>query len=258
MKKRLVLLPMMIVALLLSFRSGAQTLSVKEELSKAMELAKQGQTEEASKICTDIMTAYPANRDAVQYWLMINMKRSPTGEQEAIGQLENLEKSHPGNAGIIFFKVFLQTEYGHLDDALANAEKLIAMQPDTALNWLMKGQILEGLNKPDDALAAYEKATVLGPENADAWQNKAGLLAKNNKFDEAIASYDKAVSLSPGQPVFIYNRGCVYCLKGDYAKALADLGKAVSMNPQFKSYAQKDEDYKNLWENEDFKKLTSQ
>jgi len=258
MKKRLVLLPIMIVALLLSFRSGAQTLSVKDELAKAMELAKQGQTEEASKICTGIMTAYPGNRDAVQYWLMINMKRSPTGEQEAIGQLDELEKSHPGNAGILFFKAFLQAEYEHLDEALANTEKLIAMQPDTALNWLMKGQILEGMNKSDEALVAYEKATVLGPDNADAWQNKAGLLAKTNKLDEAIASYDKAVDLAPGQPVFIYNRGCVYCRKGDNAKALADLEKAVSMNPQFKSYAQKDEDFKSLWDNEDFKKLTSQ
>jgi len=258
MKKRLVLLPIMIVALLLSFRSGAQTLSVKDELAKAMEPAKQGQTEEASKICTGIMTAYPGNRDAVQYWLMINMKRSPTGEQEAIGQLDELEKSHPGNAGILFFKAFLQAEYEHLDEALANTEKLIAMQPDTALNWLMKGQILEGMNKSDEALVAYEKATVLGPDNADAWQNKAGLLAKTNKLDEAIASYDKAVDLAPGQPVFIYNRGCVYCRKGDNAKALADLEKAVSMNPQFKSYAQKDEDFKSLWDNEDFKKLTSQ
>lgn len=258
MKKNLVLLPLIILAFALSYRSEAQTLSVKEELGKAMELAKQGQTEEASKICTDIMTAYPANRDAVQYWLMINMKRSPTGEQEAIGQLENLEKSYPGNAGIIFFKAFLQTEYGHLEEALANAEKLIIMQPDTAMNWILKGQILEGLNKPEEALNALDKATVLGPENADAWQIRAGLLAKAKKFDEAIASYDKAVSLAPGQPVFLYNRGCVYCLKGDNAKALADLEKAVSMNPQFKSHAQKDEDFKSLWNNEDFKKLTSQ
>lgn len=248
----------MIVALLPSFRSGAQTLSLKDQLAGAMELAKQGQTEAASKICTDIMTANPANRDAVQYWLMINMKRSPSGEEEAIGQLDELEKSHPGNTGIIFFKAFLQTEYGHLDEALVNSEKLISMQPDTALNWLLKGQILEGMNKNDEALAALEKSTSLDPESADAWQIKAGLLAKTNKFDEAIASYDKAVSLVPGQPVFIYNRGCVYCLKGDYAKALADLGKAISMNPQFKSYATKDEDFKSLWDNEDFKKLTSQ
>jgi len=258
MKKRFVLLQIMIMAFALSYRSEAQTSSIKEELTRAMELAKQGQTEEASKICTDIMTANPANRDAVQYWLMINMKRSPTGEQEAIGQLDELEKSHPGNAGIIFFKAFLQTEYGHLDEALANTEKLIAMQPDTALNWLMKGQILEGMNKPDEALTALEKATVLAPDNADAWQIKAGLLAKANKFDEAIASYDKAVDLAPGQPVFIYNRGCVYCRKGDNVKALADLGKAVSMNPEFKSYAQKDEDFKSLWDNEEFKKLTAQ
>jgi tetratricopeptide (TPR) repeat protein len=132
------------------------------------------------------------------------------------------------------------------------------LQPDDALIWLLKGQILEFMDKNDDALVAYEKATSLDSNNSDAWQNKAGLFAKTNKFDEAISSYNRAIELAPGQPVFIYNRGCVYCLKGDKANALADLGKAISMNPQFKSYAPTDEDFKSLWEDADFKKITSQ
>jgi tetratricopeptide (TPR) repeat protein len=256
--KKLALFLVPMVALFLSYRSEGQTPTVKDELAKAQTLAKQGNTEEASKIYTGIMGKYPNNREAVQDWLMINMKRSPTGEEEAIKQLEELEKSYPNNTGILFFKTFIQAEYKHSDEALANIEKLITIQPDTALNWLMKGQILESMNKNDEALNAYNKATRLDPKNSDAWQNQAGLLAKTNKLDEAILSYNKAIQLAPGQPVFIYNRGCAYCRKGDYANALADLGKAISMNPQFKSYATKDEDFKSLWDNEDFKKLTSQ
>jgi tetratricopeptide (TPR) repeat protein len=256
--KRLFFLLMPIMALGLSYRSEAQTSTVKEELAKAQALAKQGNTEESSKIYTGIMASFPDNREAVQGWLMINMKRSPTGEEEAIKQLEELEKLYPKNTAIIFFKAFLQTEYKHYDEALANVERLITIQPDTALNWLMKGQILESVNENDEALNAYNRSTVLDPKNSDAWQNQAGLLAKTNKLDEAILSYNRAIQLAPGQPVFIYNRGCVYCRKGDYANALADLGKAISMNPQFKSYATKDEDFKGLWDNEDFKKLTSQ
>jgi tetratricopeptide (TPR) repeat protein len=122
----------------------------------------------------------------------------------------------------------------------------------------MKGQILESLNRNEEALNAYNKAVILDPDNSDAWQNQAGALAKANKLDEAIESYNKAIQLAPNQPVFVYNRGCAYCSKGDYAKALADLEKAVTMNPQFKSFAKQDEDYKSLWENEEFKKLTSQ
>jgi tetratricopeptide (TPR) repeat protein len=141
---------------------------------------------------------------------------------------------------------------------LKNAERLTLLQPKDGLNWLMKGQILESMNRNDEALTAYEKATLLSPDNADAWQNKAGLLAKTNKFEEAIYAYTKAIELAPTQPVFVYNRGCAFCLKHDKANALADLGKAISMDPQFKSYATKDEDFKSLWNDEDFKKLTSQ
>jgi tetratricopeptide (TPR) repeat protein len=120
----------------------------------------------------------------------------------------------------------------------------------------MKGQILESMNKNDEALNAYNKATRLDPKNSDAWQNQAGLLAKTNKLDEAIYSYTRAIQLSPGVAVFIYDRGCAYCRKGDKANALADLKKAISMNPSFKGNAPKDEDFKSLWDDEDFKKLT--
>lgn len=254
--KRLVLFLVPVVAFFLSYRSEGQTPTVKDELAKAQSLAEQGNAIEASKVYTEIMGKYPDNREAVQGWLMINMKRSPTGEEDAIKQLEELEKSYPDNTAILFFKIFIQNEYKHYDDALANVERLITIQPDTALNWLMKGQILESVNKYEEALNAYNKATTLDPKNADSWQNLAGLLAKTNKFEEAILSYNRAIQLAPGQPVFIYNRGCAYCRNGDPANALADLGKAISMNPEFKSYATKDEDFKSLWDNEDFKKLT--
>jgi tetratricopeptide (TPR) repeat protein len=247
-----------VMAVCINYYMQGQTSTVKDDLGKAQNLAKEGKTDEASKVYLEIMGKYPNNRDAVQGWLIINMKRSPTGEEDAIKQLEELEKTYPENTGILFFKIFLQAEYNHLDEALKNSEKLTALQPDDGLNWLMKGQILESMNRNDEALPAYEKATSLSPDNADAWQNKAGLLAKTNKLDEAITSYTRAIELAPGQPVFLYNRGCAYCRKGDKANALADLGKAVSINPQFKSNAPKDEDFKSLWEDADFKKIISQ
>jgi tetratricopeptide (TPR) repeat protein len=247
-----------VIAVFIGYYVQGQTSAVKDDLNKAQSLAKQGNTAEASKVYLDIMGKFPENREAVQGWLIINMKRSPTGEEEAIMQLEELEKSYPKNAAIIFFKTFLQTEYRHFDEALKNADKLIKMQPNDAVNWLMKGQILESMNKNDEALIAYNKATSLDSNNSDAWQNKAGLLLKTNKFDEAIESYTKAVLLVPGQPVFLYNRVCAYCRKGDKANALADLSKAISVNPRFKTNASKDEDFKSLWDDPDFKKIISQ
>ncbi len=256
--KKLAFFLVPLAAIIISYRSYGQVPTVKDELAKAQALAKEGNTTEASAVYTDIMGKYPNNRDAVQGWLILNMKRSPTGEEEAIKQLEELEKTYTDNTGIMFFKAFIQAEYNHSDEALATIEKLISIQPDTALNYILKGQLLESVNRDEEAMEALNRATMLDPKNPDAWQIQAGLFLKAEKYDDAILSYDRAIQLAPAQPVFLYNRGCAYCLKGDLENALADLGKAISINPRFKSSAASDEDYKSLWENEDFKKLTSQ
>jgi tetratricopeptide (TPR) repeat protein len=220
--KRLIVLLIPIMAFVLSYKSEAQTSTVKEELAKAQTLAQQGKTEEASKIYTSLMESHPDNREAVQGWIIANMKRTPTGEEEMIGQLEGLEKLYPKNTAILFFKAYVQGEYKHYDESLATTDKLITMQPDSATNWGVKGQ----------------------------------LLASMNKYEEAIASYNRAIQLDPNQAEYIYNRGCAYCLKGDKVNALADLKRAISLSPQLKAWAPKDEDFKSLWDDEDFKKLT--
>ena len=236
--------------------SNSQTSNVKDELAKAQTLAKEGKTEEASKVFTGIMNSFPDNKEAVQGWLMINMKRSPRGEEEAITQLEELGKLYPRNTGILFFKAFLQAENKHFDDALAGFEKLIKLQPDTAVNWVGKGQILSYMNRNEDAFNAFIKATSLDQKLFDVWGMQADALLKLSRYDEAIAAYTKAIELAPNYPVVIYNRGCAYSRKGDKANAIADLKKAISLEPQFKASAPKDEDYKSLWEDEEFKKLT--
>jgi Flp pilus assembly protein TadD len=220
--KRLIFLLIPIMVFVLSYKSEAQTSTVKEELAKAQTLAQQGKTEEASIIYTNLMDTHPDNREAVQGWIIANMKRTPTGEEEMIGQLEGLEKLYPKNTAILFFKAYVQGEYKHFDESLATIEKLVTMQPDSATNWGFKG----------------------------------GVLASMNKYEEAISSYNMAIQLDPNQAEYIYNRGCAYCLKGEKVNALADLKRAILLSPQLKAWAPKDEDFKNLWDDEDFKKLT--
>jgi tetratricopeptide (TPR) repeat protein len=230
--------------------------TVKAELLRAQFLTSRGNTEEASKIYTRIMESQPDNRDAVQGWLMANMKRTPTGEEEAIKSLEELGRLYPKNTGIIFFKAFIEGEYGHNEEALKGFDKLTKVQPDSAVNWVGKGQVLFAMNNYEEAFKAFDRATSLDPKRSDVWGMKAGALAKIGKFDDAIVAINKGLELSPNNPISIYNRACIYCLKGDKANALADLKKAISLDPSLKESARKDEDFKNLYDDEDFKKLT--
>jgi tetratricopeptide (TPR) repeat protein len=112
------------------------------------------------------------------------------------------------------------------------------------------------MNRNEEALKAFEKATSLDPKRFDVWGMQADALSKLGKYNEAISIYSKAIEINPNYAGIIYNRGCAYCRKGDKLNALADLKRAISLNPQLKAYAPKDEDFKSLWDDEDFKKLT--
>jgi len=230
--------------------------SLKIQLQEAESLAKQGKTEDASKIYTRMMESFPNEKEVVKQWLILNMKRTPTGEEEAIQLMNDLGKLHPANTAIIFWRMFLEAEHGHNEDAMRDVEKLIELQPDTAVNWVLKGQILTELKRYEEASEAFNKATILDPKRADVWGMKAGVLAKIGKFDEALIAANKGIELMPGSPVGIYNRACMYSLKGDKANALTDLKRAIEMNPGFKQHAKTDEDFKSLFDDEDFKNLT--
>lgn len=226
------------------------------ELEKARQLVMQGQKQEANVILGKLMASEPDNRTAVQFWLMANMKRTPTGEQDAIVQLDSLQNIYPENTGIMFFKYFIQAEYGKTEEALAGFTKLTELQPDSSLNWIGKGQMLSVLNRYEEAAVAFEKALTLDPKRFDVWGMEAAVLAKLKKYDEALVAINKGIELNPGYPGNIYNRACIYCLKGDKIHAMEDLGIALAKMPQLKQHARTDEDLESLWNDAEFLKLT--
>lgn len=265
MKKLIfVLIPVLVMAFsqkseasyLAGQKSQAQQDSVNSELNRAQTLVMQGKAEEATKICTRIMESDPDNKDAVRLWLMANMPRTPTGEQEAIKMMEQLQMTYPKNIAIVFWKSFLQAEHGQNEEALAGFDQLTKLQPDTAVNWIGKGQVLDAMQRYEEAFKAFDRATTLDPKRFDVWGMKGVTLSRLGRYDEAITSMNKGLEIAPNSPVNLYNRACIYSLKGDKAKALADLKQAISVYPGFKESATKDEDFKSLWNDEEFKKLT--
>lgn len=230
--------------------------SLKTGLLKAQNLAQQGKKEEASKIYTNLMETYPDDKEPVKQWLILNMKRAPDGEVLAIQSLNQLGKLYQKNSAIVFWRMFLEAEHGQNEAAMKDVDYLIKLQPDSAVNWVVKGQISAEMKKFDEASNAFNKATILDPKRGDVWGMKAGVLAKLGKFDEALVSANKGIELMPGHPVGIYNRACIYSLKGDKANALADLKKAIGITPELKQHVVTDEDFKSLFDDEDFKNLT--
>ncbi len=69
------------------------------------------------------------------------------------------------------------------EEALATYNKALAIDPDFALAWHIKGLPLEKLERYEEALHAFEKTLAIDPNSAMAFQNKQNLLNKLGRTD---------------------------------------------------------------------------
>lgn len=95
----------------------------------------------------------------------------------------------------------------------------------------------------------------LTEEDKEVWVNKDVTHDKVGRHDEALKAVDKAIELKPDYADARYNRACVYSMKGEKEKAFSDLKRAIGLDKSYKEKAKKDEDFKNLWEDKDFKRI---
>lgn len=162
----------------------------------------------------------------------------------------------PKNPTAWFYLFMAQAETNHPAEALVSIDKLIVLQPDTAVNYIGRGQVLSALGRNDEALQSLDRALKLNPALEDAWSIKAGILARLKRYDEALAVMDEMAKRFRPNGNATYNRACIYALQGNRDKALANLQQAIGLNPDLKEQAPKDEDFKSLYDDEEFRKLT--
>ena len=146
---------------------------------------------------------------------------------------------------------------GEYELALKSMEKAIELKPDYTNAWVNKGIILGNLNQHELALKAFEKVIKLEPSNSKAWDNRSHVLHNLGRDELALTSIEKAIELEIKSANAWYNYACIYySIKGDKEKALSFLKNAIEIDASYKDKSKKDKDLENLWEDEDFKKLT--
>jgi len=192
---------------------------------------------------------------ASDYLLLGNAEYFKANYSKALELLEKSIELRPDdatawcNVGAVFAKL------NRNEDALKAFEKAIVLKPDYAMAWSNKGAVFTKLDRHEDALIAFEKAINLKPGYTLAWFNKGVALGKLNRHEEALNAHEKAIELKPDYANAWYNRACIYSLKGEKEKALSDLKRAIELDISNKQQAKEDEDFKNLWDDPDFKKL---
>ncbi|MDP3395411.1 MAG: hypothetical protein Q8S57_01900 [Methanoregula sp.] len=84
---------------------------------------------------------------------------------------------------------------GNYPAALADAENGIALNTNYTTNYGVKALALNGMNRNNEALAAIDKALALVPENAHYWHVKGNLLAANGNCTGARETLEKSLAI---------------------------------------------------------------
>ena len=148
-------------------------------------------------------------------------------------------------------------ELNRHEEALIAIKRAIELKPNDARTWTNKGVELSELNRHEEALTAQERAIELKPNYSRAWTNKGVALSELNRHEEALIAHKRAIELKPDYAVPWINIASIYSLKEDEEEALKHLAKAIELEPEYKKEAKTDEDFKDLWDNEEFKKITA-
>jgi protein O-GlcNAc transferase len=116
---------------------------------------------------------------------------------EAKSQYEQILKldSNHFDAVNLLATIFAQTQ--NFQVALDLFDKAISIDPEFALTYNNRGNVLLSLKRLDEALANYDKALVLMPDSAEFSYNRGNALLALKRLDEALISYNKALLLNP-------------------------------------------------------------
>ena len=121
---------------------------------------------------------------------------------------------------------------GQVDEAIACYDKVLALEPLSAVNWYNKGAALCELGRHKEAWGCFEESLRLDASFAQAWSGKGDCYARSSQHIEAIQCYDKALAINPKDFAVWSNRGLRLSRLGRRDEAIASFDRALTLDPR--------------------------
>jgi len=131
----------------------------------------------------------------------------------------------------LYVLAVVQAAAGKYEEAVANYNRALAVQPKHAEALSNRGNALKALQRFDEALASYDRALSARPDYATGHSNRGAVLSEMKRLPEALAAYDRALALQPNHVEALYNRGHVLHGLKRYEEALAAYDRVLTLRP---------------------------
>lgn len=210
---------------------GQQDATEKIMLESGQQLYASGKLEEAEAQLSKVIKKYPQNGRA--YFLRGELKLVLRDYDGSIADTNYSIKLAPKAPGVeIAYNnraAALQLK-GELDEALADFDKAIAINPNYPPPYNGRGVILREKGRLDEALIAFNKAVELNPRFLFPYVGRGEIRFQKLDFQGALSDFNRAIDGGAAHPTNIFWRGITLGMIGNWELAIADLRKAFQLD----------------------------
>jgi tetratricopeptide (TPR) repeat protein len=140
--------------------------------------------------------------------------------EDALGYFSLCDKMRPDHVPTLYMRARTLHNLKRFAEALADNERLSALDPGNADVCHNAGNILRMLGRDAEALPWFDRALALRPDAAATLMEKAVALTALHRFDEARAAFQRAIAIDPDQAQAEWNLALLQLLLGDFAAGL--------------------------------------
>lgn len=126
---------------------------------------------------------------------------------------------------------FILTQKGEVDEAMAEFQKALQINPKDPPSWNNVGNVLLHWGKVAEAIPYFQKALQVNPDYAEARNNLGSALLQEGKVHEAVAQFQKVLQINPDSVEAHGNLGNVMLQEGKVDEAIAQYQKALQISP---------------------------
>ena len=172
-----------------------ETPSYTEEIRRAEQLRRSGQTQLAADVLGKILT-----RDKVHFaanYSLGMLHHQADRNDLAIPLLEKAVQARPTVFEAVINLGIIQRDEGLLAAAQTNLENAVAIRPDSAVAHITLGMLLMDRNELDAALSEVEQGRQLEPDNPETWARLGMLMQIRGETTQAAGYYRKVIEQQP-------------------------------------------------------------
>jgi Flp pilus assembly protein TadD len=151
---------------------------------------------------------------------------------KAVAYLDRAIAIAPNDAELYNLRGIAWSKLNESSRAEADWRKVAELSPGDPEPLMNRGVNFLRQGSLDQAIEALQGVLTIAPDHATAHSNLGSALERRGELDRAIEHYDRAIVLVPKYSKAFSNRGYAHFLKGNHQQALEDCERAIDLEPR--------------------------